>query len=257
MKRAYKITAWIAGGIVLLFACIIGVFLLKDVINPDFEVTKIYTDEGRIAPKDTIISINGVEFKMIGVKGGRIDCKGLKKTIELEDFYIGETEVNQKLWSAIMGNNPSVYLATDSLPVENIDLIESLEFIDKLNSVTGKDFYIPTYPQWLYTCYLGKQLPANEKVIDNFAWYKDNSGNATHCVKQKNPNSLGVYDMLGNVAEWTISGSDPLFIVSGGSYDTEKEKCNDGLREFDHCNVKNGSLGLRLVMYPDGSLIRK
>lgn len=70
---------------------------------------------------------------------------------------------------------------------------------------------------------------------------------------QKNPNSLGVYDMLGNVTEWTISGSDPLFIVVGGSYDTEKGKCNDELREFDHCNVKSASLGLRLVLYPESS----
>lgn len=61
---------------------------------------------------------------------------------------------------------------------------------------------------------------------------------------------IGVF-LLKNVNEWTISGSDPLFIVAEGSYDTEKRKCNDELREFDHCNVKTGSLGLRLVMYPE------
>ena len=251
MKRGYKITAWIVGGIVLLCVCAIGVFLLKDVLNPDFEGTRIYLDESRVAPADTTISINGVEFKMIGVKGGKIDCKGLKKTIELEDFYIGETEVTQKLWSAVMGDNPSLNQGVDSLPVENVDLVECLEFVNKLDSVTGKDFYIPTYPQWLYVGYLSKQLPVNEKALDDFAWYRDNSENVTHRVTQKKPNSLGIYDMLGNVTEWTISGSDPLFIVVGGSYDTEKEKCNDELREFDHCNVKTGSLGLRLVLYPE------
>lgn len=248
MKRGYKITAWIVGGIILLCACVIGMFFLKDVLNPDFKETKIYPDESRVAPKDTIIGVNGVEIKMIGVKGGKIDCKGLKKTVELDDFYVGETEVTQKLWSAIMGNNPSVNQAGDSLPVENVDLVECLEFVNKLDSITGKDFYIPTYPQWLYVGYLSKQLPVNE---DGFAWYRDNSENATHNVKQKKPNSLGIYDMLGNVTEWTISGSDPLFIVAGGSYDTEKEKYNDELCEFDHCNVKTGSLGLRLVMRPN------
>lgn len=253
MKRVYKITAWIVGGIVLLCACVTGVLLLKDVLNPDFEETRIYPDESRVAPKDTIINVNGVEFKMIGVKGGKIDCQGLKKTIDLDDFFIGETEVTQKLWSAIMGNNPSLNQEVDSLPVENVDLVECLEFVNRLDSVSGHNFYIPTYPQWLYVGYLSKQLPSNDEVLDSFAWYRDNSENVTHSVKQKNPNSLGVYDMLGNVAEWTVSGSDPLFIVAGGSYETEKDRCNDKLRELDHCNVKTGSLGLRLILYPDKS----
>lgn len=253
MKRGYKIAAWIVGGIVILCTSIIGVFLLKDVLNPDFKVTRIYPDESRIAPKDTIINVNGVEFKMIGVKGGKIDCKGLKKTLELNDFYIGETEVTQELWTAIMSDNPSVNQTRDSLPVENVDLVECMEFINKIDSVSGQNFFIPTYPQWLYVGYLSKQLPVNGNVLDNFAWHRDNSENVTHSVRQKKPNSLGVYDMLGNVTEWTISGSDPLFIVAGGSYESEKDKCNDEHREFDHCNVKTSSLGLRLVLYPQSS----
>lgn len=253
MKRSYKITAWIVGGIVLLCVCVIGVFLLKDVLNPDFKETKIYPGESSVAPKDTVINVNGVEFKMIGVKSGKIDCKGLKKTIDLDDFYIGETEVTQEQWSAIMGNNPSVNQNGDSLPVENIDLVECLEFVNKLDSLTGKNFYLPTHPQWLYVGYLSKQFPVNKKVLDSYAWYMDNSGNATHSVKLKKPNSLGVYDMLGNVGEWTISGSEPLFIVAGGSYGTEKGKCNDEIWELDYFNVKTGALGFRLVMYPESS----
>lgn len=251
MKRAYKTLAWILGGIVLLVVCVIGYFVLRDVFNPEFKETRINPDGNRVAPSDTVINVNGIDIKMIGVKGGSIDCKGLKETIELDDFYIGETEVTQELWSAIMGNNPSIHRDGDSLPVENVDLVECLEFVNKLDSVTGKDFFIPTYPQWLYVGYLSKQLPADSKTLDSVAWYEGNSENVTHTVKQKNPNNLGVYDMLGNVTEWTISGSDPLFIVAGGSYETEKERCNDELREFDHSKVKTGSLGLRLVLYPD------
>lgn len=253
MKRGYKITVCIVGGIILLCTCVIGAFLLKDILNPDFKETKIYPDESRVAPKDTVINVNGVEFKMIGVKGGKIDCKGLSETIELDDFHIGETEVTQELWSAIMGNNPSVNKAGDSLPVENVDLVECLEFVNKLDSVSGLNFYIPTHSQWLYVGYLSKQLPSKDKALDSLAWHSDNSGNVTHNVKQKNPNNLGVYDMLGNVAEWTVSGSDPLFIVVGGSYETEKETCNGEFGDFDHCNVKTGSMGLRLVMYPKSS----
>lgn len=249
MKRGYKIAAWVVGGIILLCACAVGAFLLKDVLNPDFKETKIYPDESREAPTDTTIIVNGVAIKMIGVRGGKIDCKGLKKTIDLDDFRIGETEVTQELWSAVMGNNPSIHRDGDSLPVENVDLVDCMEFIHRLDSVSGHNFYIPTYPQWLYVGYLSRQLPSGSNIIDNVAWHKGNAGDATHNVKQQAPNNLGIYDMLGNVAEWTISGSDPLFIVAGGSYDTEKERCNDELREFDHCNVKTSSLGLRLVLY--------
>ena len=99
MKRVYKITAWIVGGIVLLCACVIGVFLLKDVLNPDFKETKIYPDESRVAPKDTIINVNGIEVKMIGVAGGKIDCRGLKRTIELNDFYISEMLTWLTVWN--------------------------------------------------------------------------------------------------------------------------------------------------------------
>lgn len=250
MKRAYKISAWILGGIVLLAVCVIGYFVLKDMLNPDFEETRIFPDENQVTPSDTIVNVNGIDIKMIGVKGGKIDCKGLKETIELDDFYIGEAEVTQELWSTIMGNNPSIHHTGDSLPVENVNLVECLEFVNKLDSVSGHHFYIPTYPQWLYVGYLSKQLPTDSKTLDSVAWHRDNSENVTHAVKQKNPNSLDIYDMLGNVAEWTISGSDPLFIVVGGNYEGEKEKCNDDLREFDHCNVKTGALGLRLVLYP-------
>lgn len=251
MKRVYKITGWTIGGIVLLGVCVLVVVFLKHALNFDFKETKIYPDESRVAPKDTVINVNGVEFKMIGVKGGKIDCKGLSETIKLDDFHIGETEVTQELWSAIMGNNPSINQAENSLPIENVDLVECLEFVNKLDSVSGLNFYIPTHPQWLYVGYLSQQHPSNDKALDSFAWHSGNSENVTHSVKQKNPNSLGVYDMLGNVAEWTVTGSDPIFIVTGGSYESEKETCNGELREFNHSSVKTGSLGLRLVLYPN------
>ncbi len=251
MKRVYNITLWIIGGIVLICGCIMGVLYIKDALNQGFKYTRIYADNTRVAPADTTININGIEIRMIGVNGGKIDCKGFKETVELNDFYIGETEVTQELWTAIMGNNPSIHQMGDSLPVENVNLIECMDFVNKLDSVSGHNFYIPTYSQWLYVGYLSKQLTTESKGLDSVAWYKDNSENVTHTVKQKNPNSLGIYDMLGNVVEWTVSGPDPFFITAGGSYESEKEMCNDVYREFGHYNVKARSLGLRLVLFPE------
>lgn len=179
---------------------------------------------------------------------GKIDCCGLKKTIELDDFHISETEVTQGLWTSIIGDNPSALNIGDSLPVENVDLIDCLNFVHRLDSITGMSFVIPSYPEWLYVANLGT-TQTDRETLDNMAWHKDNSGNTTHVVKQKKPDNLGVYDMFGNVAEWTRSGSDPLFIVAGGSFNDEMEKLNTDYREFDHAKVKMPTIGFRLTLY--------
>lgn len=260
MKRNIKITVWVITAIVLLPVCIIGGALLRNYLyekfNPMFETTMIFPDDSRRHLADTTFIVNGIEMKMIGVKGGRIDCKGLRKTVELKDFYIGETEVTQELWVSVMGYNPSCHKDSTLCPVENIDLKECLAFVHKLDSISGVNFCIPSHPQWLYAALLDRWdaktacCDIDSITLDRVGWLKDNSGNTSHPVKQKMPNALGVYDMIGNVSEWTISGSDPLFFIVGGSYETEN-KCFD-IEEYDinHANIKDGSIGLRLVYCP-------
>ena len=254
MKRNIKITVWIIAAIILLSGCIIGGIFLKDYLyeklNPPFEETTIFPDDSRELPTDTTFVVNGIEIKMIGVKGGKINCKGLRKTIELEDFYIGETEVTQELWMSVMGDNPSYNKDSILCPVENIDLVECLEFVHKLDSISGLKFYIQSYPEWLYAVHLGCMDTNTSYYDDSISWYKENSDNTTHPVKQKHPNTLGVYDMVGNVSEWTISGSDPLFFVVGGSYETEKKCCDIETYDIYHAYIKMGSTGLRLIYYP-------
>lgn len=253
MKRNIKITVWIIAAVVLLAGIILGAPAIKsyvdDILNPPFDETSIFPDEGRESPADTTIVVNGVAVKMIGVKGGKINCKGRRKTIELDDFYIGETEVTQELWMAIMGENPSLHQDSMQCPVENVDLLECVEFVHKLDSVSGIEFYIQSYPEWLYVAHLGRRDADSSYNEDSMSWYKENSDSIPHPVKLKKPNALGVYDMIGNVSEWTLSGSDPLFFVVGGSYETEKECLRIDGYDIDHASVKMGSIGLRLVCF--------
>ena len=255
MKLKNKTTAWVAVAITLVIVSIIGGFLFKDylydVVYPPFEETTIFPDDSRENPADTTFTVNGIEIKMIGVKGGKINCKGLRKTIEFDDFYIGETEVTQELWISIMGNNPSVHNDNVLCPVENVSLPDCADFVHKLDSVSGIKFYLQSYPEWLYAAHLGIK-DANTLCYDeSLSWCKDNSDGITHPVKQKKPNALGNYDMIGNVSEWTTSGSDPLFFVMGGSYETEKNNFKIDAYDICHASVKMGSIGFRLVCYPE------
>lgn len=224
---------------------------MRDVINPPFSSSSIYPTDDAVSDSVIAFNVNGVEFKMVEVKGGKICCEGFRDTIKLDDFYIGETEVTQELWAVVMGSNPSMHKGTDNLPVENIDLVDCLTFVHKLDSISGMDFYIPSYPQWLYAAILGSNNSSfyGSEHLGDVGWYRGNSSNTTHQVKTRLPNRLGIYDMTGNVAEWSISGSDPLFHVMGASYESDEEHCKFDMRELDHANVKTSSLGMRLILH--------
>ena len=126
-------------------------------------------------------------------------------------YYIGETEVTQELWKAIMGtsNNPSGHNG-DKLPVENISQADLLSFIEKLNSKTGLTFSLPTSTRWQYAfkgaCISKNYTYSGSNSSSDVAWHSGNSNNTTHEVKTKQPNEIGIYDMSGNVYEYISNG---------------------------------------------------
>ena len=187
--------------------------------------------------------------------------------VTLSSYYIGETEVTQALWKAVMGNNPS-YFKGDNLPVEKVSWEDCQTFIGKLNDLTGKSFRLPTEAEWEYAARGGKRSNHTQysggSMIDDVAWYYGNSGSKTHSVKTKKPNELGLYDMSGNVFEWcqdwkgsyssnaqtnpTGPDSGSYRVIRGGCWDGGDRGCRSSLRYYFSPGDRISYLGLRLAL---------
>ena len=223
--------------------------------------------------------VNGVSFTMIPVEGGTFTMGATSEQedpfedekpthqVTLSSYYIGETEVTQALWKAVMGSNPSEFKG-DNLPVESVYWHDCQTFISKLNALTGKRFRLPTEAEWEYAARGGNQSRhtqySGSSRIDDVAWYEDNSGYKTHPVKTKQPNELGLYDMSGNVDEWcqdwygsyssdaqtnpTGADSGSYRVCRGGNWFYSPWNCRSSNRCYSGPWDPSDELGLRLVL---------
>ena len=169
------------------------------------------------SPAIKTVTVNGVSFNMILVDGGTFQMGATKEQkkpndderpvhqVTLSPYYIGETEVTQELWQAVMDSNPSHYKGP-KLPVERVSWDDCQEFIVKLNERTGLNFRLLTEAEWEFAARGGNKSQgyqySGSNNLGDVAWFTDNSGSSTHDVKTKQPNELGIYDMSGNVWEW-------------------------------------------------------
>ena len=126
-----------------------------------------------------------------------------------------------------MGNNPSQFQGCPDCPVEKISWNEIQDYLSKLNQQTRKAYRLPTEAEWENACRGGAegQRYCGGDNPDRLAWYDDNSGFKTHPVGQKTVNSFGLYDMSGNVWEWTCSTYNKGY---GGAEQECTKKSTDG-----------------------------
>ncbi len=239
-------------------------------------------------------TVNGVSFTMVYVQGGTFtmgatleqgsDAESDEKpahSVTLSSFSIGETEVTQALWQAVMGESVtqianrigwSTYGVGSNYPMYYISWNDCQEFIRKLSNLTGKNFRLPTEAEWEYAARGGNESRgykySGSNNINDVAWYYDNSTikrtRQNHPVKQKQANELGLYDMSGNVWEWCLdwydsyssssqtdpkgsySGSDR--VLRGGSWVGNVRSCRSLNRDGDYPGICNNYIGFRLAL---------
>ena len=252
-------------------------FLYK---GEDVEYVGIYTEEPSPVYTQTF-SVNGVQFTMVDVEGGTFMMGATEEQgdqafnsekpaheVTLSSFSIGETEVTQGLWSAVMGDIPQQQLSGSEYPVMNISWYDCQTFVSKLSQLTGRTFRLPTEAEWEYAARGGNHsngfMYAGSNDIDEIAWIDDNCGNQYHEVAMKKANELGLYDMSGNMWEWcqdwygtypseaVVDPTGPetgsYRIFRGGGWLDEARDCRVSRRYNFTPSSTDYSLGLRVVL---------
>lgn len=158
---------------------------------------------------------------------GRLPNEGPPRRVKIsKPFYLGRHEVTQVQYEAVMGVNPS-RVRGESLPLSQLKYSEAIEFCKRLSTLVGFEVMLPTEAQWEFAARAGTTTPVYSGILitdlDRVAWYRANSGGTIHPVGQKQPNAWGLYDVLGNVWEFTadflpaydrISDTDPVGEIS-------------------------------------------
>ena len=257
----------------------------------------------QVAETETF-TVNGESFTMVTVEGGTFMmgasdedslAHGYEKPahqVTLSTYSIGQTEVTQPLWRAVMGCDPAwftmSFFGNPNLPMERVSWEQCQRFILRLNELTGKHFRLPTEAEWEFAARGGNLSRgyrySGSNTIDDVAWYMDNADRQqTYVVGSKVPNELGIYDMTGNVAEWCQDWTEewinyygfdyyskgrysgdaetnpvgPIYgnyhVTRGGHYWSHDDGCRVTTLEAYTPSTRSRNIGLRLALDEDNS----
>ncbi len=238
----------------------------------------------------TVYTVNGVSFTMVPVLGGTFtmgatneqgtdaaDNEKPTHLVTLSNYSIGQTEVTQALWQAVMGSNPSMFTGDLHRPVENVSWNDCQSFITKLNGLTGLHFRLPTEAEWEYAARgdgvsQGYKYSGGNKISE-VAWWgcgydetstAGNSAYTTHPVGLKIANELSLYDMSGNVYEWCqdwygtyssaaqVNPQGPASgtnrVTRGGGWGYGNTNCRVSHRMSCSPTYRHPAIGLRLAL---------
>ena len=190
---------WITS--LLLIVAGVSVFVVADIeklkVLIGLDPGPIYSRVGKL------ISVPGGSFQMGNSNGDSEETPAHQ--VNLKRYKLSETEVTQKQWQLVMGSTPFHFKGCDNCPADNVSWDDVQLFLKKLNKQTGLRFRLPSEAEWEYACRSGGKQEKYCGGSDDtkLAWSGNNSNGKTQAVAQKQDNDLGLYDMSGNVWEWT------------------------------------------------------
>lgn len=194
-----------------------------------------------------------------------------KWTTNVQTFWLAKYPVTQNFYNKITCENPSVFTG-GSRPVDSVSWKDAVTFCNKLSEQAGllpcydfrsdddkiffdtkaNGFRLPTEAEWQFACQAGSK-EIRYGVLDDIAWYKGNAHGSTQEVGLKQPNSLGLHDMLGNIWEWcsdvydeTVYGTYRIF-RGGGWCDDERSVMATTRRRSHPVSFKIDDLGFRIA----------
>lgn len=227
-------------------------------------------------PEMVVIPAGSITLRkktMAGIISGESLVEDEDKRISINSFSLGRTEVTQGQWRAVMGDSPSTFnRCGDTCPVEGVSWGAVQEYIEKLSTMTGKQYRLPSEAEWMYACNAGveEQYCGNESD-DAVAWFRDNSNNSTHPVATKQANHWGLYDMSGNVFEWldddwhknvidmpskgeSWKGDERFHVVRGGAFNDSSRHVTSTNRNYYKSSTRENNVGFRLAMTGSSSV---
>ncbi len=225
-----------------LWGCIVFVLLLLAAAAPH---TGPYTQEipGTVVSID-MVPIPAGEFKPATGEAVKIKPLYMSKfeiTWDVYDIYAFQLDMSDKDKAAGVDaksrpsrpyQDASHGFGKHNYPAIHLTKHAAEQFCNWLNKKTGKTYRLPTEAEWEYACRAGSTTTPEASSLDGLAWYWDNAEEKTHPVGKKAPNAWGLYDMLGNVAEYvTTDKKDDPATVCGGSYDDKAEDVHCGARK--------------------------
>jgi len=187
-----------------------------------------------VNPKDglTYVWIPPGKFTL-GCSPGDTNCDSDEKPREVtidHGFWMGQTLVTQGAYKRVTGENPSFYKHGEQFPVEKVD------YIDAYGYCVAVGMRLPTEEEWEYAARANTTGARYSDDLDAIAWYKDNSFGHSHEVAKKQPNPFHLYDMLGNMWQWTtkLTGrGNGGVILRGGSWMARASTIRVSIRGMD------------------------
>ncbi|OIQ15594.1 MAG: sulfatase-modifying factor protein [Flavobacterium sp. MedPE-SWcel] len=223
-----------------------------------------------------MLDIFNVAIQMIEIPAGivslRDDRTKQEWTVEIAPFLLDKYLVTQELYASVTGESPSTFKGNKK-PVEDVSWKDAVTFCNKLSVMQGLEpcyiidenfekkmsfnpkangYRLPTDAEWQYACKANSK-EARYGVLDEIAWYKENSEKQTHDVGLKAPNNWGLFDMIGNVWEWCSDIYDEEVygsyrVLRGGGWYDEARGCMATNRRRSHpVAYKIDDLGFRVA----------